>query len=48
MHSSTHQYWRSAPAEASGSVTPAMMSPTTSVIAMLMRLAAPLRFFGTW
>ncbi len=28
-------------------MTAAMTSPTTRVIAMLTRLAAPLRFFGT-
>ncbi len=47
MHRNTHQYWRSAPAYANGSVTAAMTSPTTSVIAMLTTLAVPLRFFGT-
>ena len=48
MHRSTHQYWRSALAYANGKVTAAMTSPTTSVIAMLTRLAVPLRLFGTW
>ena len=44
---STHQYCLTACAETSGSVTPAATSPTTSVTAMLTRLAVALRRRGT-
>ena len=44
---STHQYCLTACADVSGSITPAAISPTTRVIAMLTRLAAALRRRGT-
>jgi len=47
MTGSTHQYCLTRAAETSGSVRPAATSPTTSVTAMLTRLAVALRRRGT-